>query len=640
MAILDKLTASIENDFFLSDQEFNQAMPPEGTRLSRRQTFELSKFLIEAEKQSTWSFGPEVIRQLKTLGDLDQELVQKLETRSTLALRLFDELKYSTEDDSVLGEFDWEVSYYDLTQNFDDGGRAGLFLYLDFLQQSDEAYELEDYVFREIFKILGRGDDVGIKLLAAARGGEQDQVEPEPSEVLDLLTKYFPGIVRGGSSGCARHRRYDFNRDRNCTELKEGRLDYNNDGVIDSRDDWILLELNRHQLGGNSPALVKEAKKYWKAQVLAGYREAQRHLDYWSGSRSLRFDNFRVGVIHGTTWVDSPDEVGVRVSSPIIMFESANLYILQHETQVGSSLGHRLMHADDEVIVAFPKVSEFSRYALRFSGLERRAKVDTLHTGTFIGEVWKPIFLSDLDVDVPNHSITFGHNQHLPIDNFEVTFWSENSAFIAGDEKNPRSSSGLMHREWFRIPASDQDDAEVTLTWNEKKVAEDEVKEVKVVAHDPRNDGYTHTWWIPVAPISIPHEEVLFQFGSEEPVDADQMTMKLMPSIQKVWQMSAYYPRHTFKLWVVGYTDRVGSESYNQKLSRKRARAIAKYFHEYLSLEAVGSEERPTIEVFYTGVGESRAETEDEVKSPKDRKVDYLMSHKAPFAADWQLVGD
>lgn len=58
--------------------------------------------------------------------------------------------------------------------------------------------------------------------------------------------------------------------------------------------------------------------------------------------------------------------------------------------------------------------------------------------------------------------------------------------------------------------------------------------------------------------------------------DSATLTPAFMPTLQKVAEILARYPRTV--IHVVGHTDNVGSESYNMTLSRHRAQSVVNYF--------------------------------------------------------------
>jgi MYXO-CTERM domain-containing protein len=78
----------------------------------------------------------------------------------------------------------------------------------------------------------------------------------------------------------------------------------------------------------------------------------------------------------------------------------------------------------------------------------------------------------------------------------------------------------------------------------------------------------------------------------------------------------------TPKLYIVGYTDTVGPTPYNDELSRSRAKAIAKYFHD----------KGFWAEIYYAGMGERapRVETGDNVDEVRNRRALYLLGVQDP----------
>lgn len=450
---------------------------------------------------------------------------------------------------------------------------------------------------------------------------------------MNIIEKYFPGILNGGEYGCEAFYRYDFNRDNICTKEGEGRFDYNNDGVLDEKDDWILLEINRDQLGENSAQIISEAAAFWKKEQQNDNPEATRHLSYWNGTRRLIYSCEAIPITYNTVGIDEADQIGFGITP-----ESDLAYLSFRIFEQGTLIDSREiggLKSGLETVFKWPKMGDKRTFEFRASTIQKSGNQDILKTSSFTEDVWKPIRASDLDVDLPTNSLTFQHNQEIPLKKIVVSFWSEQSITSPPGGAEKRTSRGLMVEDIYDSTRLVQSGSQVQLRWNQIKVPHHKVKEIKMVIHDPHNEGFTETWWVPVAPIAIPHEEVQFQLDLAKPVNPNEVSNKVNPAISKVWGIAMGYPKHNFKLWVVGHTDRLGTEEHNLELSNERAKMIAEYFYLFLAGSRKPTDVPSTIGVYYTGVGESQTETADNVASPQDRKAEYYLSKDPPFASDW-----
>jgi len=135
-------------------------------------------------------------------------------------------------------------------------------------------------------------------------------------------------------------------------------------------------------------------------------------------------------------------------------------------------------------------------------------------------------------------------------------------------------------------------------------------------------------WYIEVA-----HEEVNFETGSAKIRPSERPKLnKAVKGVRKELrglkkQLAAYERalkqrvKVEERLFVAGYTDRVGQRGDNQVLSLKRAKAIAEYFKKQLH-----------IPIYYAGFGEDvlAHKTADEVDEVRNRRVLYVLSNSAP----------
>ena len=85
------------------------------------------------------------------------------------------------------------------------------------------------------------------------------------------------------------------------------------------------------------------------------------------------------------------------------------------------------------------------------------------------------------------------------------------------------------------------------------------------------------------------------------------------------------------KLYVAGFADTVGADAHNQRLSRRRARAMARYFHR----------RGVRLPIYYRGYGERAlaTATADEADERKNRRAVFVLAAHPPRIARGQALG-
>lgn len=119
----------------------------------------------------------------------------------------------------------------------------------------------------------------------------------------------------------------------------------------------------------------------------------------------------------------------------------------------------------------------------------------------------------------------------------------------------------------------------------------------------------------------IPHEDVVFETAS------DVVRASEVPKLEAAYAhvdeaLAKYGPVVEVQLFVAGYTDTVGTAEYNQGLSERRARSIARWFRE----------RGFTGPVWYQGFGEGAlaVATPDDTDEAANRRALYVLSAKPP----------
>jgi outer membrane protein OmpA-like peptidoglycan-associated protein len=169
-----------------------------------------------------------------------------------------------------------------------------------------------------------------------------------------------------------------------------------------------------------------------------------------------------------------------------------------------------------------------------------------------------------------------------------------------------------VERELSSYPAGKP----LVVQWNPS--SDETVVRIEVFAYDM--DGYYRGIAITPWAVSVPHEEVNFRTDSAQIDDSEKP--KLEASYAKVNEALARHADLRVTLFIAGHTDTVGDASYNLRLSRQRAQAIARWFRQ----------RGLKIPIGYEGFGEGAllVKTADEVDEPRNRRVDYILALEEP----------
>ena len=123
--------------------------------------------------------------------------------------------------------------------------------------------------------------------------------------------------------------------------------------------------------------------------------------------------------------------------------------------------------------------------------------------------------------------------------------------------------------------------------------------------------------------IQIPHTDIVFETNSADIRDTQEPYLR--DSLQKIMDVTAKYSQVAIDLYITGHTDTVGSAQDNERLSLKRAKAIATWFRS----------NGVSFSIYYRGAGERglAVATPDNTPNEQNRRAVYILSNHAPVEA-------
>jgi outer membrane protein OmpA-like peptidoglycan-associated protein len=222
--------------------------------------------------------------------------------------------------------------------------------------------------------------------------------------------------------------------------------------------------------------------------------------------------------------------------------------------------------------------------------------------------------IKESDIDIPARTLHFRlSGGSVKSVDFEL-FSPEGAKLHAGHEDYTRSVPGEP----------------LAVTWPDLgKKAENFRIELKFNAAD----GGWVTFQIVRFYIEVPHEEVEFDSGKAD-VKADQQGKLEKPLGLLKEAATKYSQLMNVSLYVAGHTDTVGASQDNQRLSERRAQAIAQW---------LGAHGLKGLPIYVRGFGEGSlaVNTPDNTPEQKNRRAQYIVSSFAPALAgpgSWRRV--
>jgi outer membrane protein OmpA-like peptidoglycan-associated protein len=244
-----------------------------------------------------------------------------------------------------------------------------------------------------------------------------------------------------------------------------------------------------------------------------------------------------------------------------------------------------------------------------------RTKTTTVGTGNVVGGSRLKIQVEKSKVNLKEHRL-------------EVKIW-------------PRAGkvSLVVHGESGATLAEEEQDftgraagSPLVVTWTPS--SDEAVARIELRASD--ENGYIGVELSPWF-VAIPHEDVNFRTDSAE-IDDGELP-KLEATFTRLGEILAKdkdKEHRSLTLFIAGHTDTVGSDGYNLKLSRERARAIASWFRR----------RGVRIPIAFEGFGETapKVKTADQVDEPRNRRIDYILADDEPtmtttgFKPTWKRI--
>ena len=168
--------------------------------------------------------------------------------------------------------------------------------------------------------------------------------------------------------------------------------------------------------------------------------------------------------------------------------------------------------------------------------------------------------------------------------------------------------------------------SKLNLSYN--NFAKDTVLQIAVLArcsNELFREHYFYPW-----EYKVEHDEVNFNTDKHKILKSE--IHKLDASYLAVHKAIKKYGKFAKpKLFIGGHTDTVGGRKYNINLSKRRARAIAKFF------KSKGLK----VDIYYIGFGEEalKVKTADCVDEPQNRRAEYIISMDEPSINTDSKVG-
>jgi len=203
---------------------------------------------------------------------------------------------------------------------------------------------------------------------------------------------------------------------------------------------------------------------------------------------------------------------------------------------------------------------------------------------------------SNASADFQKHTVTVGVT--AKVERADVTAYGAKKRELGRESYAINAGPGNVEVPWVGNPA--------------------EVVLLKVEFHSSQGSAwFEYSPWM----LDIPHEDVHFN-SNEAVIEADQFH-KLQHTLGELKDVIEQYGDVVpVKLFIGGCTDTVGTVSSNKTLSKRRARAIAKWFREH-------GYDRP---IYYYGFGEKwlAEATGDGVDSLANRRAVYIVGANPP----------
>jgi outer membrane protein OmpA-like peptidoglycan-associated protein len=221
--------------------------------------------------------------------------------------------------------------------------------------------------------------------------------------------------------------------------------------------------------------------------------------------------------------------------------------------------------------------------------------------------------LEQKDIDIPNRTIHFSLGTVAAAAEIEV-FSPEGKLLHSGHKNYDNPAPGTRLEIGWPDLGSQQENFVLDLKFTD-------------------TDGSWVTYHVVRFYFEIPHEEIEFESGKAQ-ITPEQRAKLDTPLTLLQDAVAKYSKMVDVGLYVVGHTDTVGPAADNQRLSDKRAQAIAAVFLQ-AGLKPL------TIHVRGCGEGALAVKTADNVAERKNRRAQYIVSSfvpQIPGPGSWRRV--
>lgn len=274
------------------------------------------------------------------------------------------------------------------------------------------------------------------------------------------------------------------------------------------------------------------------------------------------------------------------------------------------------MKNGQEFVIKWNQSSNKAAYHLKIVGKNLEGEADFEVARTAGGKMGQVQAIASLD-EIRNKR-TVSYQANFEVESYEFKVYNNSGDVAYTDNQEGKIAAG----------------EKITLNW-------DTSDPVFLLEFNAKGNGVTGGYNLCPWSVELPHVDVNFDSGkakikpNEAPkIDrAAEAAIKELAALERINQ--AVNANLQAKLYIIGFTDTVGPAGKNQKLSQKRAKAIAEYFYK----------KGIWAEIYYAGMGERglKVQTPDNTDEVRNRRAVYLLTANQPspggaIPSKWQKL--